>query len=275
MARAEEAIILAIARSLTFRAAGNRRTVNRELEQLRRTAPRRRAPCPGRGAIAPAPQRARPGSDAAEPSRLRRLPRRHHAACVCRSPRAVSQGSEAEIAVSNNGQNIIITQGFSYLRSTDGGQTFTPCVVPVGSPPNICYVGTNGGDGSIAFGRSGAFYASTIAGIGLNVYATTDNGLTLPLLGAAPIRARRAGGGTPCGFNSGPPANTAFPDQEHIAADRFNPSASSQDMVYFVWRQGGSGGSPSGPIRHRVLQHWRQSWTPRAPSCSVPAIFRA
>src|SRR5262249_31363614 len=132
-------------------------------------------------------RRATPGSGAAQPMRLAEAGRQI----------AVSQGSEAEIAVSNNGQNIIITQGFNYVRSTNGGQSFTACVAP-------CYPGTTGGDGSIAFGRSGAFYASTIAGSGLNVYATTDNGVTMPLLGAAYTCPGGGGGGTPCGFNSGP-----------------------------------------------------------------------
>jgi hypothetical protein len=40
-----------------------------------------------------------------------------------------------------------------------------------------------------------------------------------------------------CGFVAGnPPAS--LPDQVHIAADRFNVSASGGDQVYFAWRQG-------------------------------------
>src|SRR5208283_720890 len=45
-------------------------------------------------------------------------------------------------------------------------------------------------------------------------------------------------GGNQCGFSYGPPSNVPLPDQEHIAADRFNGSPTGGDQVYFVWRQG-------------------------------------
>ena len=107
----------------------------------RRPARRRdRGPCPGaRPALAAV---RRPGSlrSGAAASPLRLVPA---GAAV-----AVSGGSESEIAVSTNGQNIIIAQGFNYARSTNGGLSFTA---------GVGFAGTNGGDGrsrSAAAGRS-------------------------------------------------------------------------------------------------------------------------
>jgi len=76
------------------------------------------------------------------------------------------------------------------------------------------------GESTIAFGRSGTFYAATIGAPSSRVFASTDNGATFPF--RANAYTCPSTGPNQCGFTFGPPANTPFPDQEHIAADRFN-----------------------------------------------------
>src|SRR6185369_6341224 len=92
--------------------------------------------------------------------------------------------------------------------------------------------------GSVAFGRSGTFYAATIGAPSSRVFASTDNGATFPF--RANAYTCPSTGPNQCGFTFGPPANTPFPDQEHIAADRFNASAGGGDQVYVVWRNAGN-----------------------------------
>jgi hypothetical protein len=249
---ADEAIVMAIGASLTFRTSGNPGAVNRELDQLRRVpAPRPRA-VPRAGAIAAPGPAARPAlaavrragsgrsGSAASPLKLASA-----GAAV-----AVSGGSEAEIAVSTNGQNIIIAQGFNYARSTNGGLSFTA---------GVGFAGTNGGDGSVAFGRSGTFYAATIGAPSTRIFASTDNGATFPFRANA-YTCPAASGTNPCGYTFAPPANTPFPDQEHIAADRWNASAGGGDQVYSVWRHGGA------PNRYGLVcsNDGGQNWTAQA-----------
>ena len=228
---AEDAIVQAIGRSLTFRTTGNAGAVSRELDQLRRApVPRPRA-VPRPGAIAAAGPAVRSAPAAARRAGVRRgvsgaSPLKLASAGAAL---AVSGGSESEIAVSTNGQNIIIAQGFNYARSTNGGLSFSA---------GVGFAGTNGGDGSIAFGRSGTFYAATIGAPSSRVFASTDNGATFPF--RANAYTCPSTGPNQCGFTFGPPANTPFPDQEHIAADRFNASAGGGDQVYVVWRNAGN-----------------------------------
>src|SRR5262249_13055681 len=119
-------------------------------------------------------------------------------------------------AVSSNRQDIVIGQQRRFTTSNDGGVTFAA------SKP---FVGSTGGDASMAFGRSGTFYEGTIAGSSTAINVSTDNGqsftfranaFTCPTMGA-----------NQCGAN--------FPDQEHIAADRFNATPTGH-QVYSVWR---------------------------------------
>lgn len=142
-------------------------------------------------------------------------------------------GSESEIAVSANGTDIVVAQQCSFRTSTDGGATFAFS----GGAPGRC----TGGDSSVAFGKSGNFYWSTIASVPANCPAatpncndaqqiarSTNNGQSFSFV-ANPVDCL---GGTPsCGFGN-------VPDQEHIAADRFNSSGSNQDQIYLVFRQG-------------------------------------
>ena len=240
---AEEAVLTAIARSLTFRATGNPGIVNRELDQLRRTPTARPRAAPRGRPVAPAPAIARRGSPAIRnAAALKSAPSASGLKLASAGAAlAVSGGSEAEIAVSTNGQNIIIAQGFNYTRSTNGGLSFTA---------GVGFAGTNGGDGSVAFGRSGTFYAATIAAPSTQIFASTDNGATFPFRANA-YTCPPASGTNPCIFSFPPPASTPVPDQEHIAADRFNASAGGGDQVYSVWRQ------REQPIRYRLLERQR------------------
>jgi hypothetical protein len=231
---AEEELVRAILRSVTFRTAGDPARATRELNELRAVRPRKPVPPPRSnvGTITPA--------NVGEALRLAR--RSPSSAAGGRSapifaaaglPQGVSGGSEAEIAVSTNGQNIIIGQAFNWTRSTDGGLNWAN---------GAGFTGTQG-DGSVTFGRSGAFYAATI---GLNaastagttrIYATTDNGATFPFRANA-YTCPAMTDPFPCRYALSAPGSQPYPDQEHIAADRFNASAGGGDRVYSVWRNG-------------------------------------
>ncbi len=142
-------------------------------------------------------------------------------------------GSESEIAVSPNGTYVVIAQQCSFKASSDGGATFGFG----GGAPGKC----TGGDSSLAYGKSGNFYWSTIGSNTANCPSTkpncndtqqiarsTNNGQSFSFV----TNVVDCLGGTPsCGFGN-------VPDQEHIAADRVNASSSSQDQVYLVFRQG-------------------------------------
>jgi hypothetical protein len=141
--------------------------------------------------------------------------------------------SEGEVAVSTNGQNIVVTAQNNYRTSNDGGQTF---------PFSGSLSFANRGDSSVAFGASGAFYLAGInntagcggnpirgCATGIDVSTPPNNGRTFAFRNNAVV----------CP-NSG--AGACFPDQEHIAADRFNAAnrfnatAGNGDLLYSVWR---------------------------------------
>lgn len=231
-----EATTRAIEQSVVFRTQGDPAVVDRELARLRAT-PLRRPVRPPRSNVrtlpptsvgpairaSPAPRsgRGRSGTPAAlslQPAGLAQL--------------AINNASEAEIAVSTNGQNIVIAQGFVYATSNDGGQTWTRDR-PITPQPT-------GGDGSVTFGRSGTFYVATISGSSTAIQAT-DNTLTLgPPVNAFTCPAATSVNPPPCGFATAPPNPVPIPDQEHIAADRFNAGNGGGDQVYSVWRHGGN-----------------------------------
>jgi hypothetical protein len=135
--------------------------------------------------------------------------------------------SEPEIAVSTNGLNIVVAQQFAYATSNDGGTTF---------PYTGNFTSSTGGDSSLAYGKSGNFYEGTISTSSTALNLSINNGQTFAFQTNA--FTCPATGPNQCGFNSGPPNSVPFPDQEHIAADRYNRSSSGGDQVYFVWRQG-------------------------------------
>jgi len=145
------------------------------------------------------------------------------------------EGSESEIAVSTNGTYIVVAQQCSFRNSTDGGNSFTT----TGKYPTTGGGNCTGGDSSVAFGKSGNFYWSTIGsntatcppGKNCNntqeIARSTNNGVGFSNVTNV-IDCQVTSG---CGFGK-------VPDQEHIAADRFNASGSNQDQVYLVFRKG-------------------------------------
>ncbi len=148
---------------------------------------------------------------------------------------------EVEIAVSPDGQNIVIGRQGDWVASNDGGQTF-----PAGLSGTVNAF--DGGDPSVAYAQSGAFYYAGIdrgcqpADVaGPNGYSCTgmaqslDNGASFPLVTPAVVCPARPGD---IGNNNNPvPGNVGcFPDQEHIAADAWNAGGGGGDQVYSVWR---------------------------------------
>jgi hypothetical protein len=229
--------VRAIESATIFRVAGNAANTTRELRALS-AAPRLPPRRPPASNVRPATPRSALVAGLA----ARSTPRPSGGAAVRRSnapltgsltpqpglaQRVIAGGfaSEAEIAVSTDGQKIVIAQQFLHSFSIDGGQTFTAGAAGFNS---------DGGDASLAFGRSGNFYEGTIL--------KTSSALNMSIDGGKTFTARASAftcptsGPNQCGFTRGnPPA--PFPDQEHIAADRFN-ATSTGDQVYFAWRQG-------------------------------------
>jgi len=223
----------AIGRSLVFTSAGDPGQLQQELEKLR-TSPGRRGslftPLPsqgssvglqtllgGRRSSGGSPEQVASGAGAS-PGLPQRL--------------FTGNNGELEIAVSPNAQTIVIARQNNWRTSNDGGQTF----------PFSGNINLGDGDPSLAYGQSGNFY---LAGISINclpadatgpngydctaILRSTNNGQTFPFLSNAVACPRN---------NPNPPpnlANRCFPDQEHIAADRFN-AAPGGDQVYSVWR---------------------------------------
>src|SRR5512132_2960619 len=142
---------------------------------------------------------------------------------------STSHDSEIEVAVSTDGRHIVVgnnSRDWSY--SNDGGKTWTSGGT-LAQPAGFFAVN---GDPSLSFGRSGAFYYAFIGYPDTNasaardecstaIDASTDNGQNFGFRGNA-VYCNDSG--TIC-----------FPDQEHIAADRFNSSAGGGDQVYSVW----------------------------------------
>jgi FG-GAP-like repeat len=137
---------------------------------------------------------------------------------------------ELEVAVSSDGQHVVVAANSGFSYSDNGGQSFTrgggtPCVF------NGC-----DGDPSLAVGRSGTFYYSWIGfpnnqpggnppnGTTDSLSISTDNGHTFTFRSNAVV----------CPNTT--PTTCSLPDQEHIAADRTNLSRTKQDQVYLVWR---------------------------------------
>ncbi len=186
----------AIGKSMSFAAQGDPRHTEREIEGLRRARPVPALP-------PPQPQPSKTGERQEGP------PRPGTATQVQASGRG-----ELEVAISTNGQNVVIGSNFATSRSGDGGTTFTAATVPVSNDP------------SLAFAQSTAFFyasiSATAAGCNTSIGRSTDNGQNFPFRSNA----------VAC---PGTGAGQCFPDQEHIAADRWN-AAPGGDQVYSTWR---------------------------------------
>jgi hypothetical protein len=210
-------LVLAIGRSLAFRLVGDPTQVEQELNKLR-SAPRR-TESPQARVTLPLPSTAQPAGTPTPifpPVRLDNL----------------GNNGELEIAVSNNGTNIVVAKQSGFVTSNDGGQTFPFS----GSLP------VSDGDSSLAFGQSGNFYHAALACFGnscaapcpansncVETAASTNNGQSFGALVNAAVCANSGGGA--CSL-----------DQEHIAADRVNAGGAG-DRVYMAIRncQGGCG----------------------------------
>ena len=160
--------------------------------------------------------------------RLQRFPIRPRPKSTVGVAQVVQTGvGELEVAVSNDGQTVVVAANSGYANSTDGGQNFTHRGGTPGTFPRD-------GDPSLAVGASGAFYygfigfpngtaaALNVSGCSNSIARSTDNGVTFPVVGHAVLCPQTG-------------TNLCFPDQEHIAADRLN-SSSGSDQVYNVWR---------------------------------------
>lgn len=146
-------------------------------------------------------------------------------------------GAEISVAVSGDGQDILVATNSGFSFSNDGGEVFA---FGGGTPgPNA----TVDGDPSVTWAQSGTFYYgfigfpdgtaawSNVQGCSTGISASTDGGQTFPFVANATL----------CPFTG---AGLCFPDQEHIAADRVN-AAPGGDQVYSVWRDFTPAGAPA------------------------------
>jgi len=236
-------LVLAIGQSLVFRSTGNPAQVEQELNKLKSSPSR--SPSPQTGVTAPKRWQFlsffRAWLDRLVGVRTRAptpLPAAGAGPPIF-PPVTVNNGNngELEVAVSNNGTNIVIVKQRRWITSNDGGQTF----------PFSGFLPVSDGDSSVAFAQSGNFYHAALGCFGTNcaaacptnsncveVAASTTNGQTFGALVNAAVCANSGGGA--CSL-----------DQEHIAADRVNAGAGGADRVYMAIRncQGGCGANGS------------------------------
>jgi hypothetical protein len=173
------------------------------------------------------------------------------------------QAGELDVAVSTNGQNVVVATNNGFSFSSNAGQTFLTGGPTPGNFPRD-------GDPSLAVGASGNFYygfigfpngtpaANNVTGCSTGIAVSTNNGQSFAFRNHAVVCVNGQ--------------NTCFPDQEHIAADRVNAGPNG-DQVYSVWRnftppQAGPGTScnfGSGFVAPRIVcsadggQNWSQS----------------
>src|SRR2546428_9275748 len=141
-------LVLAIGRSLVFGSAGDPGQVQQELNKLESS---RRRPDPARSPrgtwdVAADGDSVATLSDGAGPPIF--------------PSTQLNNGTngELEVAVSNNGSNIVVVKQSGFITSNDGGQTF----------PFFGGLNVSDGDSSIAFGQSGNFYHAALACFGNN-----------------------------------------------------------------------------------------------------------
>ena len=125
--------------------------------------------------------------------------------------------SELEIAVADGAQDIVIGSNNGFFFSTDGGGTWANSVGIGSNDPSVTWAPSGG--------PRGTFYAANIASPSTGFWFSTDGGNNFTQ--GAPMYT--------CGQNGDPACAAAFPDQEHIAADRFNVAVGG-DQIYDVWR---------------------------------------
>jgi hypothetical protein len=229
-----QSLVLAIGQSLTFSSPGGGPQIQLDLKQLRNAATPPTAP-KGNANLA----------DHSALSTGSNIPAFMPAVSPpVFSPELLANGTngELEVAVSNDGSNIVVVKQSGWITSNDGGATF----------PFTGNLNVSDGDSSIAFGQSGNFYHAALS--------CFSSSCQPPCPGASPT-------GTPASTNNcmavapsttkgqtfGSLVNAAICpnsggsacslDQEHIAADRTNAGAGGKDRVYAAIRncQGGCG----------------------------------
>lgn len=135
---------------------------------------------------------------------------------------------EMEVAVTNDGNNVVIGANSGYSYSNNGGVDFT---FGGGTPSPF----PADGDPSLGVGASGNFYygfigypdgstaANGVQGCAVGVSASTNQGVTFPFLNFAAVCPETGSG-------------ICFTDQPHITSDRYNAGTAGGDMIYAVWR---------------------------------------
>jgi hypothetical protein len=247
-------LVLAIGQSLVFRSVGNPAQIQQELNKLKSLPTRSASPQSGVAVpkrwqvlsffrafldrlthartrpVTPTPSPGGPttpysGAEAAG------------ASPPIFPPATLSNGTngELEVAVSNNGTNIVVVKQRGWITSNDGGQSF----------PFFGSLNVSDGDSSVALGQSGNFYHAALACFGttcqppcpgaqptgvppstnncVEIAPSTNNGQTFGALVNVAVCANSGGGA--CSL-----------DQEHIAADRVNAGAGGVDRVYMAIR---------------------------------------
>ncbi len=193
-----------IGQNLVFATTGNPVQVEQAIQNLR-NSPRLGFPVPT------------PSSETSSSSGAAEASLAESAGATVAVTQQAGRDSELEIAVSPNGGNIVIGSNNGYHFSTDGGQTWNNSAGIGGNDPSLGW-GQSGG-------MNGTFYAANIATPSTAISVSTNNGANF---------AFRANAYT-CGQGGDPACGAAFPDQEHIAVDRFNVAAGG-DQVYSAWR---------------------------------------
>jgi hypothetical protein len=130
----------------------------------------------------------------------------------------VNGAGEIEIAASLDGKNVVTNAACSSMFSTDGGSSWTVSQF-TGLP-----AGAWDGDCVVTWGQSGNFYRGLLGNTMVGIYtsASPDNGANFTYTTLAVNR-------TAANINV---------DQPHLAADRWNKSASNKDRVYVTWHEG-------------------------------------
>jgi hypothetical protein len=148
---------------------------------------------------------------------------------------------EVEVAASNDG-HVVVASNSGLAVSSDFGATF-PTFIGRGG----FFTFPNNGDPSTSVGASGNFYMSylglpngTTAAAGLNGCAVSVSDSANGGMGWG-----FAGHAASCPLNTTPAGGTVcFPDQEHIAADRYHQTLTHHDQIYAVWRHFTANGIP-------------------------------
>lgn len=145
------------------------------------------------------------------------------AAGAAPQPQLIYNGpGELQIAVSDDGQNVLIAGNAGLFASVDGGQTFSK-TTPAACPNNHCV-----GDPSVGVAASGKFYYSWMPfGSSDSSGSGPDSRVSVAISVADPRTLRYKNDAATC--------KGGVCDQPQLAADRYH-AAPSGDRVYVVFR---------------------------------------